>query len=237
MGLEGPSPAPHPAPLHSGGDAGLRVTLTLFLAGPGLSGSICSSLSVEGEPGKPLGSLGPGPQRQPQDVGPVLFPTPPSQCQAGLGEPPPHPTVPHCPVARMGSSPHVVLLTGAGPAWHRSHRHAGSGGAVGLSGYAGLARNRALCVLWGRERTRAVGTPGKGAQHLGARASSPQAGRGGRWGGAATPGCLRLHRCPQPRARSRGGRARAWLGPHSPSVGAGVGRGRSPGSPARPGTC
>lgn len=47
---------------HSIRDAGLRVTLTLLPARPGLVGSICSSLSLEGEPGKPLGCPGLEPQ-------------------------------------------------------------------------------------------------------------------------------------------------------------------------------
>lgn len=141
-----PSPPAISSPL-SDGDAGLRVTLTLLPAGPGLGGRICSSLSVKGEPEKPLGS----PQAQdPNDspgtwgwAGPV--PPTPSQWHAGLGDP----LVRHQAGARMGPSPHAVLLTGLAQLGMGSLGTLGLGGAVGLSRHPGLAGNRTLCVPWG----------------------------------------------------------------------------------------
>lgn len=66
-------------------DTGLRVTLTLLPAGPGLGRSICSSLSVKGETGNHSAPRAQDPSTQ---VWARPIPPTPSHCQAGLGAPP-----------------------------------------------------------------------------------------------------------------------------------------------------
>lgn len=87
---------------------------------------------------------------------------------------------------------HAILLRGAGRSWHESCQHRGSGSCRALqlprAGQEHVLSQPWLCVCLGKNAQRWM--PGLG---------SPQAGRGGSWGGAATPGCLwwHQHHCPQ----------------------------------------
>lgn len=91
---------------------------------------------------------------------------------------------PHPPLS-TGPLPHAVLLRGAGRFWHEScwHRRSGICGAlqVARAGREHVPSQPRLCLcLWKFPA-------------LDAGAGSPHAGRGGPWGGAATPGCLWWH--------------------------------------------
>lgn len=130
-----PRPSPGCVP-NSGRDAGLRVTLTLFPAGPGLGGSVCS-LSVKGDPGKWLGS--------PRLKAPVTAPAcgagphSPPQCRAALGERPQSPT-------KLGPGTADTAWLGRGPVGRL-----GLGGLWPSAGTGGW-QAAGLCVCHGVER-------------------------------------------------------------------------------------
>lgn len=104
-------------PPAAAGDPALRVTLTLLPAGTECGQSVCSSLSIRGEPEKPLGSPGPGPN--------------PTTARTRAA---PRQRIAAGPSPRAALRP---LLVGAGMAWHGSCRGAGAGGSVGTGGWLG----------------------------------------------------------------------------------------------------